>query len=334
MVDSEKSSTFLTRLYSVLELPHVEYMIHWNQDGSGIVIKHPDEFSVLTLPSITGRSRFSDFVRQLDMYGFVRHVNNEQDIGDHDRDAGVWSHPKLRRQTTRDVVAAVTRRIVNRLPKPTQKQDSQEHISMTRSGAIYSSATDAAQTAIPDDGNDLPSESLLKELKFRDLADTFTPTEYKKIAQCYLNEGSDCWKTICTKTAFRTRTHQLEELCKRLESLYTEKWLQLKDIPIDALDNLTAENAHSIISTIARRDRAKSKTEVQAAPEFAGTSTQRIGEKRCWEESSDDDNDYRRYLSQFKEQKGLPKKKSNNSSDSPSLASGIHIVGFSLQLGR
>ncbi|KAF9076363.1 HSF-type DNA-binding-domain-containing protein [Rhodocollybia butyracea] len=119
-------STFLTKLYALLERPENQHMIRWDPQGEHIIVERPEQLALHLLPSIYRQSRFASFSRQLNIYGFMRKVNlRNVDPAIDDPDASTWSHPTLNRHSPPEVVANFKRRVPPRLPKP-RKRDHQE----------------------------------------------------------------------------------------------------------------------------------------------------------------------------------------------------------------
>lgn len=117
-------STFLTKLYALLEKPENQHMIRWDSNGDHIIVERPEQLALHVLPSVYRQSRFASFSRQLNIYGFMRKVNlRNVDPAIDDPDASTWSHPTLNRHSPPEVVANFKRRVPPRLPKPRKRQD-------------------------------------------------------------------------------------------------------------------------------------------------------------------------------------------------------------------
>ncbi|EJD01055.1 uncharacterized protein FOMMEDRAFT_29831 [Fomitiporia mediterranea MF3/22] len=117
-------STFLTKLYSLLEKPENHHMIRWDPAGDHIIVERPEQLALHVLPSVYRQSRFASFSRQLNIYGFMRKVNlRNVDPAIDDPDASTWSHPTLNRHSPPEVVANFKRRVPPRLPKPRKRQE-------------------------------------------------------------------------------------------------------------------------------------------------------------------------------------------------------------------
>jgi hypothetical protein len=71
MMDSAKTvSTFITKLYNMLEDPTATPIIQWTQHDSSFIVTSPMEFQEAVLPKYFKHNNFSSFVRQLNLYGF------------------------------------------------------------------------------------------------------------------------------------------------------------------------------------------------------------------------------------------------------------------------
>nr|ODN94960.1 hypothetical protein L204_04304 [Cryptococcus depauperatus CBS 7855] len=115
-----KQATFLTKLYSLLSQPEYSHIIRWDESGESIVIENPEELSDKILPVVYRQSRFASFSRQLNIYGFNRKLSlRNVEKGICDPDASTWSHPFLRRDSTKDEILSFKRRVP---PRPTQAQ--------------------------------------------------------------------------------------------------------------------------------------------------------------------------------------------------------------------
>ncbi|KAH8113367.1 HSF-type DNA-binding-domain-containing protein [Phellopilus nigrolimitatus] len=117
-------STFLTKLYALLEKSENHHMIRWDPAGDHIIVERPEQLALHVLPSVYRQSRFASFSRQLNIYGFMRKVNlRNVDPAIDDPDASTWSHPTLNRHSPPEVVANFKRRVPPRLPKPRKRQE-------------------------------------------------------------------------------------------------------------------------------------------------------------------------------------------------------------------
>lgn len=72
---SSESGLFLEKLYKILEDPENSQIIHWNEDGTKVIISDPIEFTVKILPKHFNHKNYSSFVRQLNNYGFSKISN-------------------------------------------------------------------------------------------------------------------------------------------------------------------------------------------------------------------------------------------------------------------
>ena len=70
-----KNISFLSKLYDILNDSEYYNIIHWNDEGNGIVIIDIDNLCKKVLPKYYNHTNYSSFVRQLNMYGFSKTKN-------------------------------------------------------------------------------------------------------------------------------------------------------------------------------------------------------------------------------------------------------------------
>ncbi|WVW82775.1 hypothetical protein I302_104786 [Kwoniella bestiolae CBS 10118] len=115
-----KQPTFLTKLFGLLEQPEYHHIIRWDETGEAIIIENPEELAEKILPVVYRQSRFASFSRQLNIYGFNRKLSlRHVERGIYDPDASTWSHPFLKRHSTKAEILSFKRRVP---PRPTQAQ--------------------------------------------------------------------------------------------------------------------------------------------------------------------------------------------------------------------
>ncbi|OCF71564.1 hypothetical protein I204_07622 [Kwoniella mangroviensis CBS 8886] len=115
-----KQPTFLTKLFGILEQPEYHHIIRWDETGEAIIIENPEELAEKILPVVYRQSRFASFSRQLNIYGFNRKLSlRHVERGICDPDASTWSHPFLKRHSTKAEILSFKRRVP---PRPTQAQ--------------------------------------------------------------------------------------------------------------------------------------------------------------------------------------------------------------------
>ena len=66
---------FLEKLFKILKKKKNNQIIHWNEDGTKVVISDPIKFTINILPKYFSHKNYSSFVRQLNLYGFSK-INN------------------------------------------------------------------------------------------------------------------------------------------------------------------------------------------------------------------------------------------------------------------
>jgi hypothetical protein len=88
-------STFIQKLYSMLDDNTHQNLIIWNPSGQSFSVYNAKSFSKEVLPSHFKHSNFSSFVRLLNMYGF--HKINKSPRGQRSSEKEIWefSHPKF-----------------------------------------------------------------------------------------------------------------------------------------------------------------------------------------------------------------------------------------------
>ena len=66
---------FLEKLFNILEDTNNNQIIHWNEDGTKVIISDPIKFTLNILPKNFNHKNYSSFVRQLNLYGFSKKSN-------------------------------------------------------------------------------------------------------------------------------------------------------------------------------------------------------------------------------------------------------------------
>lgn len=74
----KSQAVFVTKLYTMLEDPHIRSsgLLRWSDDGMGFICADPTEFARTVLPQFFKHNNWHSFVRQLNMYGFNKQVND------------------------------------------------------------------------------------------------------------------------------------------------------------------------------------------------------------------------------------------------------------------
>ena len=70
-----ESCFFLEKLFNLLEDTENNQIIHWNEDGTKVVISDPIKFTINIIPNHFKHKNYSSFVRQLNLYGFSKEGN-------------------------------------------------------------------------------------------------------------------------------------------------------------------------------------------------------------------------------------------------------------------
>ncbi|GAA5975463.1 hypothetical protein JCM5350_006487 [Sporobolomyces pararoseus] len=75
-VPTKTQAAFVGKLWSMLCTPALSHLIAWTDDGKAFTVFHPTEFARTVLPQFFKHSNFASFIRQLNMYGFGKRVND------------------------------------------------------------------------------------------------------------------------------------------------------------------------------------------------------------------------------------------------------------------
>ncbi|GAA5837090.1 hypothetical protein JCM3766R1_006530 [Sporobolomyces carnicolor] len=75
-VPTKTQAAFVGKLWSMLYTPSLGQLIAWTDDGRAFTVFHPTEFARNVLPQFFKHSNFASFIRQLNMYGFGKRVND------------------------------------------------------------------------------------------------------------------------------------------------------------------------------------------------------------------------------------------------------------------
>ena len=67
-----RNNSFLSKLYDIINDDKNKKSIHWNEDGTCIIISNVTKFSNEVLPKYYKHNNYSSFIRQLNMYGFQK----------------------------------------------------------------------------------------------------------------------------------------------------------------------------------------------------------------------------------------------------------------------
>ncbi|WVF71910.1 hypothetical protein IAT40_006720 [Kwoniella sp. CBS 6097] len=144
-----KQPTFLTKLYGILDQAEYSHIIRWDETGEAIIIENPEELADKILPVVYRQSRFASFSRQLNIYGFNRKLSlRHVERGICDPDASTWSHPFLKRDSTKAQILSFKRRVP---PRPSQAQKRRMSMSMQDEGLSPTSSEHSIEFHSPPD---------------------------------------------------------------------------------------------------------------------------------------------------------------------------------------
>lgn len=73
--NNKKKGPFLQRLFFIIKDPENYNLIHWNKEGTHIIITDPINFSKKIIPEYFKHDNYASFVRQLCYYGFGKETN-------------------------------------------------------------------------------------------------------------------------------------------------------------------------------------------------------------------------------------------------------------------
>ncbi|KAI8371992.1 HSF-type DNA-binding-domain-containing protein, partial [Choanephora cucurbitarum] len=96
------TSTFISKLYSMVNDDRNQHLIFWNPSGTSFLICNASRFSREILPEHFKHANFSSFVRQLNMYGFHKinkssrvHRGSQNNNNNNENEFWEFSHPKF-----------------------------------------------------------------------------------------------------------------------------------------------------------------------------------------------------------------------------------------------
>ena len=117
-----KSESFLSKLYDILNDITYNEIIHWDTDGKRIIITDVINLCNTILPKFYKHHNYSSFVRQLNMYGFHKSKGII-------KSGEGYEHEKLTKNSTKEEITLMTRqnkkmKILIDYIKSNQKEDS------------------------------------------------------------------------------------------------------------------------------------------------------------------------------------------------------------------
>ncbi|CAO3672582.1 unnamed protein product [Rhizopus stolonifer] len=91
-------NTFINKLFSMISDSYCQGLIYWSSTGASFFISNVPSFSKRVLPVYFKHSKYSSFVRQLNMYGFHK-VNKSCRGQRNNNEFELWefSHPRFQR---------------------------------------------------------------------------------------------------------------------------------------------------------------------------------------------------------------------------------------------
>ncbi|KAG2199505.1 hypothetical protein INT47_009959 [Mucor saturninus] len=91
-------STFIKKLYSMINDTHNQHLISWNPSGTSFFVRDVNRFANEVLSEYFKHSNFSSFVRQLNMYGFHKiNKSHRGHKGESKNELWEFSHPNFQR---------------------------------------------------------------------------------------------------------------------------------------------------------------------------------------------------------------------------------------------
>ncbi|ORX63935.1 winged helix DNA-binding domain-containing protein [Linderina pennispora] len=73
-----RPENFISILYNILE-HHNYWCLHWNEDGTQIIVEHPESVAREVLPHHFGTRKYQSFTRQFHLYRFRRIADSRRD---------------------------------------------------------------------------------------------------------------------------------------------------------------------------------------------------------------------------------------------------------------
>ena len=75
----EDNPNFLLKLYTILETPEYQNIIHWSDNGKYFIVQNLHDFTENILNKFYKHNNYSSFVRQLNMYDFHKKRSNQNE---------------------------------------------------------------------------------------------------------------------------------------------------------------------------------------------------------------------------------------------------------------
>ncbi|OZJ03792.1 hypothetical protein BZG36_03004 [Bifiguratus adelaidae] len=109
--------TFAKKLFDLLSVLEYAHILSWNDQGNKFSISDEEEFAQEILPLHFKGCKYSSFVRQLNIYGFVRESDARKTKNKRNAKASMWQHPQFLRGRE-DLIMLVKRKSSTPVQKP------------------------------------------------------------------------------------------------------------------------------------------------------------------------------------------------------------------------
>ncbi len=107
MIKIRNCETFLSKLYDILNIKDYNKIIHWNNEGTQIIISDIVGLTKKILPKFYKHNNYSSFVRQLNMYNF-RKIKNEPTS---DKNEEIFEHDEFKKNISKEEIQKIRRKM-------------------------------------------------------------------------------------------------------------------------------------------------------------------------------------------------------------------------------